>query len=112
MCTAPWIGTATALILGIFFSLLLGNPWPQKSAHFSKTILQLSVVGLGSSLGLGEVIRTGKNSVVYTIVGIGCTLTMGHVIGKLFKTDKNTLALISVEPPFVVEAPLPPWRRF
>lgn len=95
LCAAPWIGTAMALIMGVFFSLLLGNPWPQKSAHFSKIILQLSVVGLGFGLGLGEVIRTGRDSIVYTVVGIGFTLTLGYLLGKLFQTESNTSALIS-----------------
>ena len=81
--------------MGVFFSLLLGNPWPQKSAHFSKIILQFSVVGLGFGLSLGEVIHTGKASIVYSIVGISCTLALGYLLGKLFKTDKNTSALIS-----------------
>lgn len=95
LCIAPWVGTATALTMGVLFSLVLGNPWLQKSGHFSKIILQLSVVGLGFGVGLEDVIRTGKDSVVYTIVGICFTLTLGYVLGKLFKTDKNTSALIS-----------------
>lgn len=95
LCVAPFVGTAMALIMGVLFSLICGNPWPQKSAHISKIILQISVVGLGFGLGLGEVIRTGKASIVYTIVGIVCTLSFGFVLGKLYKTDKNTSALIS-----------------
>lgn len=95
LCTAPQVGTAMALIMGMSFSLLLGNPWPQKSAQSSKMILQLSVVGLGFGLSLGEVMRTGKDSIVYTIVGISFTLALGYLLGKLFKTDQNTSALIS-----------------
>ena len=95
ICATPWIGTATALILGIAFSLVLGNPWPQKSARLSKIILQLSVVGLGFGLSLGDVLQTGKSSILYTIIGISCTLTLGFMLGLLFKTDKNTSALIS-----------------
>jgi len=95
LCAAPSVGTAMALIMGVFFSLLLGNPWPKKSAYFSKIILQLSVVGLGFGLGFGEVIRTGKDSILYTIVGISCTLILGYLLGKLFKTGENTSALIS-----------------
>lgn len=95
LCTIPWVGTATALVMGGLFSIFLGNPWPQKSAHYSKVILQLSVVGLGFGLGLGEVLRTGKESILYTIVGIGSTLVLGYLLGKLFKTDRNTSLLIS-----------------
>jgi uncharacterized integral membrane protein (TIGR00698 family) len=95
LCAAPRVGTTMALIMGLLFSLLLGNPWPQKSSYFSKIILQLSVVGLGFGLGLGEVIRTGKDSILYTVVGIGCTLVLGYLLGRLFKTGKNTSLLIS-----------------
>lgn len=95
LCIIPWVGTATALVMGVLFSIFLGNPWPQKSAHYSKVILQLSVVGLGFGLGLGEVLRTGKESILYTIVGIGSTLVLGYLLGELFKTDRNTSLLIS-----------------
>jgi uncharacterized membrane protein YadS len=95
LCFVPWVGTATALVIGVVFSLLFKNPWPQKSAHFSKIILQISVVGLGFGLSLREVFHTGKESVVYAIVGISFTLSMGYVLGKMFKTGKNTSALIS-----------------
>jgi len=94
-CTTPLVGTATALILGAGMSLFIGNPWPRKTAHFSKIILQLSVVGLGFGLSLGEVVKTGKNSLIYTVVGISCTLSIGFLLGRLFKTDRNTSALIS-----------------
>lgn len=95
LCTVPWVGTGTALIMGGLFSLILGNPWPQKSAYLSKVILQISVVGLGFGLGLEDVIRTGKGSIVYTVVGIGVTLGLGYLLGKLYRTDRNTSALIS-----------------
>lgn len=95
ICAFPWVGTATALILGVVFSLACGNPWPAHSAKFSKIILQLSVVGLGFGLGLGEVVHTGKNSILYTLVGIAGTLALGWLLGRFFKTGKNTSALIS-----------------
>lgn len=95
LCATPRVGTALALVMGILLSLLLGNPWPKKTAHYSKMLLQVSVVGLGFGLGLGEVIHTGKNSIWYSVVGIACTLLLGYVLGKLFRTDKNTSALIS-----------------
>lgn len=91
----PGIGAATALIMGVLFSLFMGNPWPQKTAYFSKYLLQISVVGLGFGISLGEVLRTGKESVVYTIIGIGFTLTTGYVIGRLLNIERNTSSLIS-----------------
>ncbi len=95
LCATPWVGTPTALVMGVLFSLLFGNPWPAHSARFSRIILQVSVVGLGFGLGLGEVIRTGKDSILYTVVGIACTLALGYVLGRLFGTGRNTSLLIS-----------------
>ena len=95
LCLIPWFGAASALIMGICFSLLLGNPWPQKSARFSKIILQISVVGLGFGLSLGEVLRTGRQSVLYAIVGIAFTLAVGYGLGRMLKTEKNISTLVS-----------------
>lgn len=95
LCATPWVGAATALVLGIAFSLGLGNPWPASSARASKIILQLSVVGLGFGLHLGEVLQTGRSSFAYTLVGITGTLVLGFMLGRLFKTDQNTSALIA-----------------
>ena len=95
LCCTPWVGAATALIMGAVFSLVLGNPWPQKSAYFSKLILQLSVVGLGFGLSLSDVIQTGGDSILYTVIGISVTLTLGYLLGRLFNVDQNTSLLIS-----------------
>lgn len=95
ICATPWVGAATALVLGIAFSLGLGNPWPVGSARASKIILQLSVVGLGFGLRLDEVLQTGRSSFAYTLVGIAGTLALGFMLGRLFRTDQNTSALIS-----------------
>jgi uncharacterized integral membrane protein (TIGR00698 family) len=84
-----------ALIMGVLFSFLIGNPWPERSAEWSKVLLQISVVGLGFGLSLGEVLRTGKNSLLYTIVGITFTLLTGALLGRVLKVSKNTSALIS-----------------
>jgi uncharacterized integral membrane protein (TIGR00698 family) len=94
-CCTPFVGTATALISGVLLSLLIGNPWPKETSRLSKILLQLSVVGLGFGLGLGEVIHTGKQSIVYTLVGISLTLAIGYALGKVFKTDRNTSTLLS-----------------
>ena len=95
LCATPLVGPATALLAGLLFSLLLGNPWPEISAVYSRKILQMSVVGLGFGLGLGDVLQTGKESLLFTIVGISCTLALGYLLGRLFKTDRNTSALIA-----------------
>lgn len=95
LCATPSVGTAGALVMGIAFGVVLGNPWPQQTAHYSKMLLHVSVVGLGFGLSIGEVIQTGKDSIWYSVIGIACTLLLGHILGKVFRMDKNTSALIS-----------------
>ncbi|HEY4745572.1 MAG TPA: putative sulfate exporter family transporter [Desulfuromonadaceae bacterium] len=94
-CACPRVGTAAALIGGMLFSLLLGNPWPAQSAAWSKRLLQVSVVGLGFGLSLGDVAHAGRESFVYTVIGISMTLTMGYLLGRVLKTGTNTSLLIS-----------------
>ncbi len=95
LCTFPFITTAEALTAGIFFSLFLGNPWPVESSIWSKKLLQISVVGLGFGLGIGEVWTVGKDSVVYTMLGIASTLALGKLLQKFIPADKKTAALIA-----------------
>ncbi len=95
LAISPWGGPALALALGTGYALTLGNHWPQRTASLSRVSLQLSVVGLGFGLKLGEVVQTGRESLGYTIVGISFTLGVGYLLGKLFGTQSNTSALIS-----------------
>lgn len=110
-CVIPVVGPAVALVAGILFGLTLGNPWPVKTAGASKKLLQLSVVGLGFGLSLGRVIETGKESLVYTAVGITLTLALGTVLGKVLKTERNTSMLISFGTAICGGAPSRRWRR-
>ena len=95
ICCLSWIDASYALLLGIIISLTLGNPWPKQTAKVSKKLLQLAVVGLGFGLSLGEVWTTGRESIVYTFVGICFTLTVGMLLGRLLKVDGQTSALVS-----------------
>ncbi|MBJ6723928.1 YeiH family protein [Geomesophilobacter sediminis] len=92
---SPEVSTAMALVTGVLFSLILGNPWHHVSGRWSKMLLQVSVVGLGFGLSLGEVAQAGGATVYFTVIGIGITLTLGYVLGRLLKVDGNTSALIS-----------------
>ena len=94
-CLLPWVGPATALTAGILFSLLVGNPGPQRTAIWSKVLLQASVVGLGFGLSLSTVWRVGARSALYTVVGIAATLAAGYVLGRLAGTAGPLSTLIS-----------------
>lgn len=94
-CLHPAIGTAEALAGGILFSLLVGNPWPARTAVWSKTLLQGSVVGLGFGLSLAAIWRVGLHSAGYTMVGIVATLAIGMLLGRFIGTTGPLSTLIS-----------------
>jgi uncharacterized integral membrane protein (TIGR00698 family) len=94
-CALPVTGTPAALAAGACFGLLLGNPWPARTAVWSKKLLQLSVVGLGFGLGLGEVLRTGRDAFTYTIIGIVLTMLVGRLLGRFLGVPSTTTTLIS-----------------
>jgi uncharacterized integral membrane protein (TIGR00698 family) len=95
LCLCPFVDAALALLLGIGLSLVLGNPWPRQAAEYSKKLLQLAVIGLGFGLSLGEVWATGRHSLLYTFCGICVTLSLGNLLGWLFKVERRTAALIA-----------------
>jgi len=95
VCLLPVVTTPMALAAGIVFSLLFGNPWPQKSVATSQILLKLSVVGLGFGLSIQDVWTVGQSSVVYTVVGITVTIAVGLILGRLLHIRGNTSALIS-----------------
>ena len=95
VCLWPRIDTAIALAAGIVFSLVLTNPFPRLTSKWSKILLQVSVVGLGFGIGIGQVLREGRHSIVYTIIGIALTLLLGKSLGRLLKVNSNTSQLIS-----------------
>jgi uncharacterized integral membrane protein (TIGR00698 family) len=95
LCLLPQIGTASALVGGILFALIVENPWPNETARWSKKLLQLSVVGLGFGMSIGQIWQEGKTSAGFTVIGIMFTLGAGTLLGKMFRTPGNTSALIS-----------------
>lgn len=94
-CALPWVSTADALAAGILFSLVLENPWPKEMSVLSKKLLKISVVGLGFGLSIGQVVQEGKHSILYSVVGIVFTLTVGTLLGRASKTPPKTASLIA-----------------
>ncbi|HET9741809.1 MAG TPA: putative sulfate exporter family transporter [Terriglobales bacterium] len=85
-----------ALALGLALALSLGNPFPAFTRRWSKLLLQLSVIGLGFGMNLGEVLRAGRSGFVYTIIGISFAVTMGMLLGKTLSVERTPALLISV----------------
>jgi uncharacterized integral membrane protein (TIGR00698 family) len=95
VCCWPAVSAPMALGAGIAFGMLLGNPWTETTSTWSSRLLQTSVVGLGFGMNLPELLETGRDAFLYTAVSISFTMTVGYLLGKLFKTPQGTSTLIS-----------------
>jgi uncharacterized integral membrane protein (TIGR00698 family) len=85
-----------ALALGLAVALVLGNAFPEFTGRWSKLLLQISVVGLGFGMNLGEVLHAGRSGFLYTLVGISFAVACGLLLGRLFSVDRTPALLISV----------------
>lgn len=95
LSATPFVTAPVSLLAGIVFGLTAGNPWRRQSSTWSKWLLQVSVVGLGFGLGIGQIWTTGRQAVFYTVIGIAATILTGKLIGMLFKINPNISTLIS-----------------
>lgn len=91
----PVVTSPVALVIGFTFSLLIGNPHPDLTAKASKTLLKLSVIGLGFGVNIVEVIEVGKSSLLLTLISITATIALGELIGRIMQVPGNTRKLIS-----------------
>lgn len=90
------ITPAFALLAGLIFALIFGQPYPKFNKKMSKSLLQYSVVGLGFGMSLTSALASGKEGMTFTIISVAGTMIVGLVIGKyIFKLDKDTAYLIS-----------------
>jgi uncharacterized integral membrane protein (TIGR00698 family) len=91
----PWATPALALALGAVLSLTLGNPAPVLTARGARHLLQAAVVGLGFGMPLGAVVSAGRTGVLYTVAGIATALTLGLLLGRRLRVERQTSLLIT-----------------
>jgi uncharacterized integral membrane protein (TIGR00698 family) len=91
----PLVTSPAALVMGFASSFLLGNPFPEKTARLSKTLLKFSVVGLGFGVNFTDVIEVGKSSLLLTFISITATIVLGELLGRALKLPTNTRTLLS-----------------
>ena len=92
----PWVSPPIALALGLVFGLAVHHPYPKRSKLASRTLLQMSVVGLGFGMNLEQVLRAGRSGIVYTALGIAGTMLLGTMLGRWLKVASTSSLLISV----------------
>lgn len=76
--------------------MTFAHPFRAKSQKLSKVLLQVCVVGLGFGMSLHEVVRVGRSSFVYTVLGISFSMFVGVLLGKLLQVDQTNAFLVSV----------------
>lgn len=95
LCLHPAIGSAAALGLGAVLALagLAGDE--ARIRHAAKGLLALSVIGLGASLDLAEVLDVGVLGAAMAVVSIVVCLALGVVLARLFRVDPITGLLVA-----------------
>src|ERR1039458_7194958 len=62
----------------------------------SRYLLQASVVGLGFGMNLHEIVHAGRVGFIYTAIGIGTSMLLGTLLGRMFSVGKKVSYLITV----------------
>jgi uncharacterized integral membrane protein (TIGR00698 family) len=89
---SPIWGLATGLI----FSLLLKSPFSRDSlAKFHSPLLKIAVVGLGFGLNVNNVLTTGREGIVVTLMMLGVIIIVGFLLAKAFQVNMRTALLIT-----------------
>jgi uncharacterized integral membrane protein (TIGR00698 family) len=94
-CLTSYASPPLALALGLLIALTSGHPLQRYNSRATKILLQVSVVGLGFGINLGQVIKAGRTGLLFTIASIIGTLVIGFLIGRLLGINAKTSHLIS-----------------
>lgn len=85
-----------ALAGGLLFAFVTHqHPYAAESRKLAHFLLQASVVLLGFGMNLGEVLTAGRQGLVYSAIGIGATLTIGLLLGRLLRVERVSSTLIA-----------------
>lgn len=95
ICLLPWISAPIALLLGIMVAQFIGHPYPNHNHKATSILLQFSVVGLGFGMNINTALKAGKEGLLFTIISILITLSVGFILGRILKIDKKAAYLIS-----------------
>jgi uncharacterized membrane protein YadS len=86
---------AAALAVGILVALCLRPAPSAKYRLATKWLLQGSVILLGFSMNLPEVLRVGVDGAVFSAVSIAVTLALGLWLGRWFQIERKPALLLA-----------------
>jgi len=90
---SPAVALAIGMVLGIFH--LANSELVEQSKGFQKSLLKISVVGLGFGINIKEALVVGADSFFITLITIVCTFIIAFGIGKLLKSERITTILVA-----------------
>ena len=94
-CLFPLMSPPLALLLGLVIAQLMEHPFLHLNHKATNWLLKLAVIGLGFGMNLSFALKAGKEGFLFTIASIFGVLTLGFILGKVFKTERKTSFLIS-----------------
>lgn len=96
LCLTPWVGPPLALFIGIVIALSIGTVFNKTTiSDITHWLLKASVVGLGFGMNVSTALAVGKEGLLFTIVSITATLSLGYYLGRKLNVDRKTSTLIS-----------------
>jgi len=92
-CFLPFISPAIALFIGLVVSFV---GLRHENIHkYTSKILQASIVLMGFGMSLSTVISSSKTGFLETIISVTGVMSLGLLLGKLLKVEKNIALLIA-----------------
>ena len=90
-----WISSLVALVIGMLFAIILGNPYQQESGKITKILLQISIIGIGFGTSAITALELGVASFGLIFGFIVFTLFVGLFFGRIFNVDTKISHLIT-----------------
>ena len=94
-CLTPWASPPVALALGLVLAQTVGNPFPTQTKKATAKLLQYSVIGLGFGMNAHAAVQAGREGILFTVVSIFGTLTLGFFAGRWLGLGRHVTHLIS-----------------
>lgn len=94
-CLFPFFSAPLALFLGILLAFFYKGEEVVRSGKLTKYLLQGSIVCMGFSMSVQDVVQTGKTGFAITVVSVLVTMFFGIALSRILGVNKNTGLLIS-----------------